>query len=44
MFYSKYSDYLPEQIIDEGYEELCQQFISMAKDDESKRRIERNII
>lgn len=31
MFYSKYSDYSPEQIKTKKYEELCKEFLSMAK-------------
>lgn len=44
MFYSKYSAYFPEQIMDNGYEELCNQFISMVRDDENIRKMKRNIV
>lgn len=40
MFYSKYSDYSPEQIKTENYEKLCKQFLSIAKDDKVKEKMQ----
>lgn len=33
MFYSKYSDYSPEQIIDENYRKVCDRLLSKVKDE-----------
>lgn len=40
MFYNKYSDYSPEQIKTEKYEALCQELLSMAKNDKVKEQME----
>lgn len=44
MWYSKYSDYSPKQIMNEDYEKLCKQLLSMVKDDKIKEKMQRNII
>lgn len=44
MWYSKYSDYSPEQIINEDYENLCTQFLDMVKDDKIKEKMRRYTI
>lgn len=40
MFYSKYTDYSPEQIKTEKYEELSKQLLSMAKDNKVKEQMQ----
>lgn len=40
MFYSKYSDYSPEQIKTEDYEKLCEQLLSLAKDKNIKEKMQ----
>lgn len=40
MFYSKYSDYSPEQIKTEKYEALCQVLLKKCKDSKTKERME----
>lgn len=47
MFYSKYSDYFPEQIMSEKYKEVSSKIIEMAEmsEDESViEKIKRNFI
>ncbi len=44
MFYSKYSDFSPEQIITEDYEKLCIQLLSIVKDEQIKEKMKRNTI
>lgn len=40
MFYSKYSDWSPEEIMSEDYENLCKHLLSMAKDEKIKSRMQ----
>ena len=44
MFYSKYSDYSPEQIITENYQKFCDQLLSSVKDEQIKEKMKRNTI
>lgn len=44
MDYSKYSDFSPDQIIEKDYKKLCEHILSMAKDKQSKEKMERNTI
>lgn len=44
MFYSKYSDYAPDQIITEKYEEVSEMLLNMVEDGQTKEKMKRNII
>lgn len=44
MPYSKYSNYSPEDIINEKYKKLCNQLLSMDNDEKVKEKMERNTI
>ena len=44
MWYSKYSNYSPDQIINEDYEKLCVILLSMVKDEKIKEIMKRNTI
>lgn len=44
MFYNKYSDYFPEQIITENYKKLSEQFLSIIQNEQIKEKIKRYII
>ena len=39
----RYSDYTIDQIASPMYEKVAQKLLSLAEDDEAKRKIERNI-
>lgn len=39
MFYSKYSDYMPEQIIDEKYQQDCNELLNKVTDAEKKQKM-----
>jgi len=39
MYYSKYSDYSPEQIIDESYENICNLILEGCKNEEIKEKV-----
>lgn len=41
MWYSKYSNYTPEQIMISDYEKICVQFLSMVKDEKIKEKMKR---
>lgn len=40
----KYSDYTTEQIISPIYENIARKLLNMAQDNDTKRKMERNII
>lgn len=44
MFYSKYSSFSPEQVIDKSYQKLCDQLLSLVNDGQIERKMKRNII
>ena len=44
MFYSKYSDYSPEQIMSSDYEILCKKILSMSEDEQVTEKIKRYTI
>ncbi len=44
MFYSKYSDFSPDQIITKNYENVCVHLLQLAKDDKIREKMKRNII
>lgn len=44
MFYSKYSDYLPEQIISENYEKICDLLLKLSDDEKIKQQTIRNTL
>lgn len=44
MFYSKYSNYSPEQIISKDFEKLSSILLSIVKDAKTKEIMERNTV
>lgn len=40
----KYSNYTSEQIINEDYQKLCEQLLTLSADEKNKEKMKRNII
>lgn len=40
----RYSDYTKDQIVSPKYDEIAKKLLSLAKDEETKRKMTRNII
>ena len=44
MGYNKYTEYSAEQIVTQSYQDLSTLFLDMAKDEQTREKMERNII
>lgn len=44
MFYSKYSNYAPDQIMTKDYIKLSEYMLSVAKDSNVREKMKRNIV